>query len=423
MSDSPMVPGAYAIQTKMLAAWLKENGHEVLIFGTTYYGARFEYDGVPVVGGAVHQDLFGDGMINYYAMQHGADFILTMKDPYVYSGNTLRGLCRPWIPVVPLDTEPMNIATKYQLAFATLPIAVTRGGQQMMKDEGIRALYAPHAIDTEFWTPGDKAAARAELQIPQHGFIAAFIGQNNSNPSRKSLDQIVLSWHVFHEQHPDSLLFLHTSLSAKYGGINLEGMIKAIRLPENSFRATKQTDYDTGNIPAEHLRTIYRAADVLINPAMGGGFELCGVEAQACGTPVITSNFTGMRETVGVGWKIVPGNGTGELIWSALGAFRMQPSKKAILDALTLAYNSRDQADTLSDAAHKFAQRYSKATVFDTHWKPALAEIEALLKGADLEHGRDTEVGQPDAARLERPREDRSDVGRAEPEAPEPVGM
>jgi len=388
VSDPPNIPGAYGIQGGMLAAWLQAHGHEVLYFGTTYYGAPFEHQGVRVVGGASRGDLFGDALVNHYAAAHDADLIMTLKDVYVYSGDTLKRLARPWVPITPIDTEPLSMAVKNQLAYATLPIAITRVGQQMMTDEGIRAAYAPHAIDTTFWTPGDRAESRARLGLPEDIFVAAFVGSNNSHPSRKALDQVLLAWSIFLEQgHPDAVLYLHTSLDTKYGGLNVRGLIETIQLPTVNLRATDQALYDTAAVPPEHLRDIYRAADVLVNPTMGGGFELCGVEAQACGTPVITCEFTAMRETVGAGWRIPLGPTTGEAVWSSLGAFRMRPTRLAIIEALKLAVAAQHDA-SMRETARAFAQRYSADTVYDTYWPPILDNLEALLVRGELEQER-----------------------------------
>ena len=390
VSDPPNIPGAYGIQGGQLAGWLHAHGHPVLYFGTTYYGAPFEHEGVPVVGGASRGDLFGDTLIAHYAAQHEADLIVTLKDVHVYSPEALRRMPRPWVPIVPIDTEPLSIMVKNQLAYATLPVALTRGGQQMLAAEGIRAGYAPHAIDTGFWCPGDRAAARDRLGLPQGVFVAAFVGANNDRPSRKSLDQILLSWAIFLEQsgHSDAVLYLHTSLSTHYGGVNVKGLIETIQLSPANLRATNQAAYDTGSVPPEMVRDIYRAADVLVNPSMGGGFELCGVEAQACGTPVITCEFTAMRETVGAGWRIPLGPNTGETVWSSLGAFRMRPTRLAIVEALKRAAAARDD-QAMRETALAFAQRYSTDTVYDTYWPPIMAELEALLVRGELEPERE----------------------------------
>ncbi|WP_174507944.1 glycosyltransferase family 4 protein [Klebsiella oxytoca] len=54
-----------------------------------------------------------------------------------------------------------------------------------------------------------------------------------------------------------------------------------------------------GKVSDEHLAAIYRGAEMLLFPSLYEGFGLPVVEAMACGTPVITSNGTSLREVAG----------------------------------------------------------------------------------------------------------------------------
>jgi glycosyltransferase involved in cell wall biosynthesis len=54
-----------------------------------------------------------------------------------------------------------------------------------------------------------------------------------------------------------------------------------------------------GFIAEEDLPIFYRRAQMLVYPSLYEGFGLPPVEAMACGTPVITSNTTGLPEAVG----------------------------------------------------------------------------------------------------------------------------
>lgn len=91
-----------------------------------------------------------------------------------------------------------------------------------------------------------------------------------------------------------------------------------------------------------------------------------------------------MRETVGAGWRIPLGPNTGETVWSSLGAFRMRPTRLAIVEALKRAAAGRDDQG-MRETARAFALQYSTATVYDTYWPPIMAELEALLVRGELE--------------------------------------
>lgn len=55
----------------------------------------------------------------------------------------------------------------------------------------------------------------------------------------------------------------------------------------------------TGFVAQEDLPAFYRGATMLVYPSLYEGFGLPPAEAMACGTPVITSNTTSLREVVG----------------------------------------------------------------------------------------------------------------------------
>lgn len=60
--------------------------------------------------------------------------------------------------------------------------------------------------------------------------------------------------------------------------------------------------------PQERLAGLYRAADVLLAPSRSETFGLVALEAQACGTPVVAADVSGLRYVVGGGGIRVAGH-------------------------------------------------------------------------------------------------------------------
>jgi len=386
VSDSPFSTSAYGALGLELSTRMRDEGHEVTILGSNYYGHPQSIDGLQVVGGVGPQDLYGQTIMDACAQQVGADVIMTLKDPYVFDANRLQRLGTPWVPVVCIDTEPLNLAVREQLRHAAQVFTPTQVGQQMLADELVTSHYTPFGVDTSFWTPGDKATARVALGLDTESFVAAFVGSNQTRPSRKGLEQLVLSWWLFlqrAEEYRDSILYLHTSMDGWRGGVNLDVMLHSVGVPAVNYRHPDRIEYETGSLPRERLRDLYRAADVLIGPSTGEGFWMPGLEAMACGCPTIGCDFAGQRETARVGWRIPVNDDTGQTLWSPLGAFRFLPKRQAILAALVQAYQNRDDAE-LQANARMAAVRYEWGTVFDTHWAPALQATEGLIKEACL---------------------------------------
>ncbi len=105
---------------------------------------------------------------------------------------------------------------------------------------------------------------------------------------------------------------------------NLVGLIKAFDLIVNKYKMNyqlvlggKEDSYypevrqtweklnlgdriiRTGFISKEELPLFYNAADIFVIPSFREGFGLIGLEAMACGTPVVSSNKTSLPEILG----------------------------------------------------------------------------------------------------------------------------
>lgn len=63
------------------------------------------------------------------------------------------------------------------------------------------------------------------------------------------------------------------------------------------------------------LAAIYTAAEVLFNPTTEDNYPTVNLEAEACGTPVITYDSDGCWETVKDGHSIVA-EGYADAVWS-----------------------------------------------------------------------------------------------------------
>lgn len=336
-------------------------------------------------------DLFGNDTIQEYIRETQADLLVTFKDPYVYHPQVMQTLPCAWMPIVPIDTEPVSEALRSILKYATYPVALTRFGFHQLGDVGITSMYAPHGIDTEVFQPGDQTEARQRLGLPPDVFIASFVGANQTLPSRKNIDKIVMAWAFWQakdleqkREHQDAILYLHTDLSNKRGGLHVETLLKYHGV--QNVRYTNQMQYMNG-VPAATLRDIYQASDVLLNPASGGGFELCGVEAQACGIPVITTNYTAMRETVWAGWKIESDEAS--LFDSLdyvpeLAAYRFRVKPTQIVRALDGAFEKRHDV-SLHTNARQGALQYNIDKVFNEYWLPLLKRIEKIEANKPVE--------------------------------------
>jgi glycosyltransferase involved in cell wall biosynthesis len=123
-------------------------------------------------------------------------------------------------------------------------------------------------------------------------------------------------------------------------------------------------------MPAHQMAQLYNAFDVLVNPSYGEGFGVPIVEAQACGVPVIVTDWTSMPELCGAGWLV-----DGDPWYDASqGAFYKCPSIADIYERMAEAYETaRDPK--LGETAREFALDYDVDHVTKTYWEPVLEEL------------------------------------------------
>jgi glycosyltransferase involved in cell wall biosynthesis len=108
---------------------------------------------------------------------------------------------------------------------------------------------------------------------------------------------------------------------------------------------------------------------VLLNPALGEGFGVPVLEAQACGVPAIVTDFSAMREVCGAGWHV-----SHKPYWTGQGSWQATADVDDIASALEECYSRpKGQVERMSHAAQRHAQSYAVAKVLKQFMLPALA--------------------------------------------------
>lgn len=374
-SNSPLVGTGYGSQTATFAPRLRDQlGHDVEI--SAYWGlggSVINWEGMTVYPG---DEQWGNRLLPMLCKQADADVVITLMDVWVLTAKRIEDLpLASWVPV-DHDPCPPKVVEFFKRTKAT-PIAMSRFGERMLKDAGLRPLYVPHGINTNTFRPMPEARAdtRDKMHVPRDAFLVGMVAANKGNsPPRKAFPQVLEAFSRLRANHDDAYLYLHTEPSGVgiNAGLNLPKLAEACGLPADSVMFTNPLSLEMG-MPPEQVASLYSAFDVLANPAYGEGFGIPIVEAQACGTPVIVTDWTAMPELVGDGWAV-----GGDRYWNGQqGSFWKAPSVSEIHGAMEEAYERRGAGP--SAAARKFALNYDAKTVTTKYWKPALAELEASL--------------------------------------------
>lgn len=121
----------------------------------------------------------------------------------------------------------------------------------------------------------------------------------------------------------------------------------------------------------EDLRVLYSAADLYISPTMAEGFGLCLVEAMACGTPVVATDYSAVTEVVGQGGVLIP---PASLLTNGYGhewALVNEQEMSAAIARLLVSHRRRKE---LGEAAIEHVAQYN--------WPQAVVAFDRLLEAA-----------------------------------------
>ena len=335
-SNAPWNNSGYGKETALFVPRIASLGHEIAAIAApyTFSGAILEWNGIPVLPCA--RDSAGNDTIVSSHEYFKADLTITLADPFglLKAAETLSQInVAHWFPV---DCAPLGRGDVTVLREGRgIPIAMSRFGEKVLRDEGTDPLYVPHGVDTGVFKPGDPRAYRDTLHgVTDETFVVGLCAMNR-DVSRKSFQETFLAFADFHRKHPDSFLAVHSSPG---GGLNLNamaarlGITAAVGFPDSY-------SYDLNLISDEQLATWYNGLDVLSMTSYGEGFGLPLIEAQACGIPVVTTDASATAELCGGGWLV-----SGTPFWTdGHQTFWTRPDVADIAEAYEAAWEAREQ--------------------------------------------------------------------------------
>lgn len=152
----------------------------------------------------------------------------------------------------------------------------------LFKDNEVHCIQ--NAIDTQFYQPGDKAAARKALGLPQEKQLLLFVAYKATD-RKKGIDYLIEATNIIAEQHPE----WSSLLGVIPVGLEAESLKDAFACD------TYPQEYVTD---AKKMRLLYQAADLLVMPTLMDNLPNTIVEAMSCALPCVGFNIGGLPQMI-----------------------------------------------------------------------------------------------------------------------------
>lgn len=206
------------------------------------------------------------------------------------------------------------------------------------------------------------------MGVPDDAFVFSIIAANKyHSPERKRFSTQMVAFQRIAKQHLDTFLYIHADTHAPQS-ITLIDLVNTLGLQDRVLFADRRR-YNRWGYTPEDLAAIYTRTDMVLSASMGEGFGLCPLEAAACGTPAIVSNFSAQPELACDDSLLVEG----QLEWhQGRKAFLFLPHVDSLVEAMEYAVENPIYR---SVAALELAADYAADKVFAEFWLPYLRAL------------------------------------------------
>jgi glycosyltransferase involved in cell wall biosynthesis len=379
-SNSPGMPTGYGNQGKLLAEHAIQSGMKFASLSN--YGLEGAHTTLDIAGQKVPHYPRGftlysvdvmDTWYNDFANRHKdtKTVLMTLYDVWVYNDLKFDGPIVSWVPLDHITPPPKVI--EFLKRENVTSIAMSPHGQEQLASVNVESTYIPHGINTKIYKPTPQIQGmpgKEFMAVPEDTFLVGMVAANKANGQihRKAYAENLLAFAIFHKKYPNSQIYIHSEPSRAYGGFDLAVLLKSVGLDKSAVILPDRDMLRTG-YPDEAMAGFYTAMDVLLCTSYGEGFGIPTVEAQACGTRVITSNYAASKDLASEdSWKV-----EGQPFWDeAQSSFFSVPSVNKIVNALEEAYHAERGT---SQKAVDFAQQFDFELLWREKWTPFFSKL------------------------------------------------
>lgn len=324
-------------------------------------------------------DPYGNDVIGAHASHFGANVVMTLIDVWVLRQTKQQVDPALWLAWLPIDHDPVPQQFLDSLQGCHLPLTYSKWGHKMLTEAGVENHYIPHGIEPSVYRviPDREEVRRFKkwLTGDETCHLSVMVAANKGFPDRKWFQGQLECWRDFAKDKPNAKIYIHSLPTPIHGGVDFPTLAKRLGI-EGQLIFPHPYLYRLG-YPPEHLAFVYNAADVLMAASMSEGFGIPIVEAQACGCPVVVTDFSAMPELVRWGHTV----DVADMVLTGMHSYHALPSKASMVDKLNRLYEAWTVCGgewpiskrlATQDAIHA---EYNWDTIVNDQFKPLVARL------------------------------------------------
>lgn len=340
------------------------------------HGTSLTLDGFQIYPGLYEP--YGNDIIHYHVKHFGANILTSLIDIWVLQNIPQKiapALFLPWFPV---DADPIPQRVLDCLQGAHMPLSYSKWGRDLLFKAGVNNTYIPHGVETDIFHVQPREHANNVKRLItgiDNAHLTIMVAANKGYPDRKWHQGQIRAWKEFAKDKPNARLYIHTDPTPAMGGVDFGWLVNNLGIREKvSF--PDWYGYSMG-YPQSHLADIYNAGDVLIGCSMSEGFGIPIIEAQACGTPVVVTDYSSMPELVRWGHTVR----VADYMYMPIGTWHAWPDVADMADKLNSLYAEWEAVGGDWPIERRIAlqdvirEEYSWDTIVNDHWAPLMTKL------------------------------------------------
>jgi glycosyltransferase involved in cell wall biosynthesis len=288
--------------------------------------------------------------------------VVTLHDSWMLTGHCAISFdCSKWqsgcgscpyldtYPAVRRDSTDLNWLRKKRIyenssLFVAAPSSwlLERAKVSILSHGIVGTKLIPNGVDLSIFRPGEKAAARERIGLPQDERILLFSGFSPANSPFKDFPTLRAAAELLGRVGTDITLLV------------LGGTGETQRMGQVTIR------FAGYEMDEARVAPFYQAADIYVHAAYVGsenGGSLAVLEALACGVPVVATDVGGIPEQVKSLRSVSPGGAHRFDADGATGILTAPGDAKALAEAVTILIEDSALLRAMSSNAAKDARR------------------------------------------------------------------